>query len=99
MAKKIAVPESSKELPLAVVRQMITLATSGFGLVAALAWNEFVKSVIEGYIRPYLPSGSPVISLLIYAIIVTSLAVIITLQLAKIEKRLQREKEAEAAKK
>jgi hypothetical protein len=83
---KIASPKSTKELPLAIVTQMLALATSGFGLVAALAWNELVKAVIETYIKPYLPQGSAVISLLIYAIIVTTLAVFVTLQLTRLQK-------------
>jgi hypothetical protein len=82
---------SAKELPLAVIKQMLTLATSGFGLVAALAWNELVKSVIETYIKPYLPKASGVISLLIYAVIITTLAVLVTLQLTKLQQKLTTE--------
>ena len=74
MARKIEVPENTKDLPLAVVKQMLSLATSGFALVAALAWNELVKESISTFIKPYLPEGSKVISLLIYAIIVTVLS-------------------------
>jgi len=37
MAKKIIPPESVKQLPKTVIKQMTALATSGFGLVAALA--------------------------------------------------------------
>lgn len=96
MAKKIEVNiNSPRDIPLAVVKQMITLSTSGFGLVAALAWNELVKEFIESYVKPYLPQGSKLISLFIYAAIVTSLAVSITLQLTKIEKRLEKTLERE----
>ena len=90
MSRKIDVPDSPKDLPLAVVKQMITLSTSGFGLVSALAWNEFVKSIIDGFIKPYLPEGSKMITLFIYAAIVTTLAVVVTLQLALMEKRLEK---------
>lgn len=89
MAKKIDVPKNAKELPLAVVKQMLSLATSGFGLVAALAWNELVKETISTTIKPYLPEGSKVLSLLIYASIVTVLAVVVTLQLTKLQTSLQ----------
>jgi hypothetical protein len=81
---KIQAPNNAKELPQAVVKQMLTLATSGFGLVAALAWNEVVKEAVNGYIKPYLPDGSGFISLLLYAAIVTALAVMVTLQLTKL---------------
>lgn len=65
MTRKINIPEDTKELPLALVKQMLSLATSGFGLVAALAWNELVKEAINTYVKPYLPEGSKVISLLL----------------------------------
>ncbi|MCH7952232.1 hypothetical protein IH980_05860 [Patescibacteria group bacterium] len=90
MATKIEVPQNPKDLPLALVKQMLSLATSGFGLVAALAWNELVKETINTFIKPYLPEGSKVISLALYAIIVTALAVIITLQLTKLQQTLEK---------
>jgi uncharacterized membrane protein YidH (DUF202 family) len=87
-AKKENKSDEQKHLHIEVVRQMLTLATSGFGLVSALAWNELVKAMVEGYIKPYLPEGSQVISLLIYALIVTILAVLVTLQLSKLVKKV-----------
>lgn len=90
MAKQIPVPNSTKELPLAIIKQMITLSTAGFGLVAALAWNELVKEIVNAYIKPYLPEGSAMLSLFLYAAIVTTLAVLVTLQLTKIQKRLEK---------
>jgi hypothetical protein len=95
MARKIEVPENPKDLPLAVVKQMLSLATSGFALVAALAWNELVKETISSYLKPYLPEGSKVISLFIYAVIVTALAVVVTLQLTKLQQKLEKGKETE----
>jgi CobQ-like glutamine amidotransferase family enzyme len=63
-------------------------------LVAALAWNELVKETIETYLKPYLPQNSKVASLLVYAVLVTVLAVVITLQLTKIQSALeQKEKQ------
>ncbi len=86
---KITPPESSKDLPLAVIKQMTALATSGFGLVAALAWNNVIKETVDIYIKPFIGEGSGVISLLIYAVIVTSLAILVTFQLTKLEKKLE----------
>ena len=63
---------------------MLTLATSGFGLVAALAWNNVIQEFVNNYIKKLLPNGSTIWSLLIYAVVVTILAVVITLQLSKI---------------
>lgn len=77
-----------KKLHHAIITQMLTLATSGFGLVAALAWNEVIKEAVQTYIKPYFAGGSGLISLLIYAVIVTSLAVIVTYQLTKINEKI-----------
>jgi len=83
------VTEKARKYQLAVVRQMLKLATSGFGLVAALAWNELIKTAINDYIRNRISIGSGIISLAIYAIIITVLAVTVTLQLSKLAERLE----------
>lgn len=82
-------PESLRDFPLALVTQMITLSTSGFGVVVALAWNELIRQTIETYVKPYLGNGSGVISLLIYAVGVTILAVVVTMQLSTVQKNLE----------
>lgn len=79
-----------KRLPLEVITQMLTLATSGFGLVAALAWNSFIQEVVNNYVKKFLPAGSGLASLLIYAVAVTALAVFVTLQLTQVKERLER---------
>ena len=81
--------QSSNQLHVAVLKQMLTLATSGFGLVAALAWNNAIQELVNTYIKPYLPRGSGLISLLVYAAFVTVLAVIVTLNLSKLIERLE----------
>jgi len=72
---------------------MLKLATSGFGLVAALAWNELIKTFIKEYVRARISVGSEIISLAIYAIIVTVLAVLVTLQLSKLADKLEKKKD------
>lgn len=81
--------KESQRLHVEVVKQMVTLSTSGFGLVAALAWNNLIQELINNYIKKWLPGNSGIISLLIYALVVTILAVFITLQLARLSQRLQ----------
>lgn len=66
-----------------LVAQLLALSTSGFGLVAALAWNETIQQIVKEFIEPRIP-GSGVFSRLIYALIVTLFAVIITYQLSRI---------------
>jgi len=67
---------------------MLKLATNGFGLVAALAWNNVIKEFVSEYIKPFVGTDSGMISLVVYAIIVTILAVTVTLQLSKIKEKL-----------
>lgn len=86
---KIDTPSSLQEMPIAVVQNMITLATSGFGVVVALAWNEAIKAIVEHYIDPYLGKDSGLVSLFIYASIMTILAVSVTMQLSMVQRRLE----------
>ena len=43
--------QEEQRLHIAVVKQMLTLATSGFGLVAALAWNNLIQEFVNNYIK------------------------------------------------
>ncbi len=79
-----------KKLHKEILKQMVTLATSGFGLVAALAWNNVIQEFVETQIKPYLPTGSGLISLFLYAIIITVLAVTLTYQLTKLVEKLEK---------
>jgi len=81
-------PQKEKQLHVEIVRQMLTLATSGFGLVAALAWNNVIQEFVSNYIKKFLPAGSGIWSLLIYALVITFLAVFVTYQLSKIVNHL-----------
>lgn len=90
MAQKTETKEE-KRLHVEVIKQMVTLSTSGFGLVAALAWNSLIQEVVNTYVKKWLPGNSGIISLLIYALIVTILAVVITMQLSRLSQKLQKE--------
>lgn len=81
--------KSAKKLHLEVAKQMVTLSTAGFGFVAALAWNNLIQEFVNGYVKKWLPTDGKLISLFIYAIIVTVLAVIVTLQLSRTVRRLE----------
>jgi hypothetical protein len=90
--KKQTKAEEKKSLHAEIVKQMVTLSTSGFGLVAALAWNNVIKEFVDNYIDKWLPQGGGLLSLFIYAIAVTALAVFVTLQLSKLAKALGEDK-------
>jgi hypothetical protein len=82
--------QADPKLTIAVLKQMLTLATSGFGLVAALAWNTAIQELVTTYIKPYLSQGSGFVSLVIYAVIVTIIAVMVTINLSRIIQKLEK---------
>ena len=58
---------------------MIALATAAFGLIAALAWNKFITDLIALFLKP----ESGVWAELVYAVIVSILALVVIQNLAK----------------
>jgi uncharacterized membrane protein (DUF106 family) len=71
-----------------LVAQLLTLAASAFGLVAALAWNEVIRETINTYIKPIIGGDSGIISLFTYALTVTILAVTVTYYLSKVKEKI-----------
>ena len=86
MADKV---QKKKALHRELIKQLLTLATSGFGLVAALAWNSLIQEFVNTYVKKFLPNGSGLISLLVYALVVTILAVFVTYQLSKLSEKVK----------
>jgi len=72
-----------KEVKREFKERTITLILGGFGLVAALAWNEAIKTLFE----TIFPKKNELIGKFIYAAIVTIVVVIISLQLKKISEK------------
>lgn len=81
--------KEQNRLTIEIVRQILTLATAGFGLVAALAWNSLIQEFVDTYVKKWLPGGGKITSLTIYALVVTILAVFVTYQLSKVLRRLE----------
>lgn len=69
-----------KSLKIEILEKMSSLATAGFGLVAALAWNDAIKSAFA----LIFPKTGNLIAQFIYAIIITVIVVFITLRLSKL---------------
>ena len=63
--------------------KMITLILAGFGLVAALAWNDAIQTLF----KVLFPESEGVVGKFIYALLITITVVIITLQLKKISEK------------
>ena len=70
--------------PRVLIQTMITLASASLGLVAALAWNEAIKSLLKELLGP----GESVKALFLYAIMATAIAVIVLVILAKMASRI-----------
>ena len=73
--------DEEKEEPMKVIvlDKIAALVTAAFGLVAALAWNEAIKAIF----REIFGEAESIGPLLIYAIIVTIAAVILTIIVAR----------------
>jgi len=88
-----ALKTSNLKFTIELVRQMLTLATAAFGLVAALAWNSLIQEFVDTYIKQWLPGGGKITSLAIYAVVITIIAVLVTYQLSKVLRRLEAKEE------
>lgn len=84
---KEKISQEAKEIKRRITTEILRLATGGFGLVAALAWNELIKETVNQYIKPIIGGASGVISLLVYAILVTFLAVVVTYNLSRLAEK------------
>lgn len=62
-----------------VIGQIAILMTGAFGFIAALAWNNAITTLVNEYIE----AGKATLPLFVYAIIVTILAVVMTLIIAR----------------
>lgn len=66
-----------------IFEKFTMFVTGAFTFVAALAWNSAITSLINKYIKP----GDNTLSLFIYAVVVTLIAVIVISLMSKIVKK------------
>ncbi len=71
--------KQAEEVKGQVLQTIATLMTTAFGLIAALAWNETIKAII----LMYIPKGDGITGLLIYAVIITIIAVVATILIGR----------------
>jgi len=62
-----------------VIEKMATLVTAAFGLVAALAWNETVTAIFKKIFGEHSSVGA----MFLYALVVTLIAVAVTVYVGK----------------
>ncbi|MBW3011452.1 hypothetical protein KY326_04500 [Candidatus Woesearchaeota archaeon] len=68
-----------------VLDKMVALIVAAFGLVAALAWNDTIKTIFKAIFG----EQSTVLAMVIYAVVVTVLAVILTLYISRMAARIK----------
>ena len=70
----------ANEVTKLIMEKILGLITTAFAFVAGLAWNGAIQKLIEQFIS----NGDALPSLFIYAIVVTIIAVIVTVLLARV---------------
>ncbi len=84
-------------LKLEIMDKIVALMTAAFGFVAALAWNEAISTLMVQWLGE---GDDQVLGLLIYAVIVTVVAVIAIVLISRVYGKIKaREDAKEAAKK
>lgn len=82
-----------------VISTIVSLVTSAFGFVAALAWNSAIQQILQQHLNPTLAKiglGASEV-LVIYALVVTLLAIIVVFVLNRIASRWVKKSAEEAA--
>jgi hypothetical protein len=69
----------AKSFKLQLVETFATLMTAAFGMIAALAWNEAIKYAVH----EVFGDSNALVPLFVYAVIVTILAVICIILIAR----------------
>lgn len=70
----------ASEVTKLIMETILGLITTAFAFVAGLAWNDAIQKLIEQFIG----TGDALPSLFTYAIIVTIVAVVVTVLLARV---------------
>ena len=70
----------ASEVTKLIMETILALITTAFAFVAGLAWNDAIQKLIEQFIG----TGDALPSLFTYAIVVTIVAVIVTVLLARV---------------
>ena len=74
----------ASEVSKLIIETILGLITTAFAFVAGLAWNNAIQALIEQFVG----KGNALTSLFSYAIIVTIIAVIVTVLLARFAAKL-----------
>ena len=72
-----------------ILDKIAALLTAAFGLVAALAWNGAIRAIFE----KLFGTADNITAMVVYAVIVTVIAVLVTIWIARAIKRAKGEKD------
>ena len=70
-----------------ILDKIAALITAAFGLVAALAWNGTIRAIFDAVFG----SADNITAMLIYAVVITIIAVLVTIWIARAVKRAKGE--------
>lgn len=70
-------------MKLDIIEKLSALITAAFGLVAALAWNTAIQQIF----KDIFGEASSIVAMLIYAILVTVIAVSATIWIGKVAEK------------
>lgn len=76
--------EKKTKVRIDLIEKLSTLVTAAFGLVAALAWNSAIQRVFE----EFFGKNEGLIAQLVYAIVVTVIAVYVTFLIGRAKSSL-----------
>lgn len=66
-----------------IIEKIASLAIAAFGLVAALAWNGAIQAIF----KEVFGDAEGVVPMVVYAVVVTVIAVLVTFWIAKIAEK------------
>jgi membrane protein YdbS with pleckstrin-like domain len=72
-----------------ILDKITALVTAAFGLVAALAWNGAIRAIFERFFG----TADNITAMIVYAVVVTVIAVLVTIWIARALKRAKVEKD------
>ncbi|MBU3964526.1 hypothetical protein KJ591_03310 [Patescibacteria group bacterium] len=69
-----------------IVEKLSALITAAFGLVAALAWNGTIQAIF----KKVFGTADGILSMLVYAIVVTIIAIVATIWIGKVAEKAKK---------
>lgn len=79
--------QEKKSLKVEILEKMGQLVTTGFGIVAALAWNDLIRKLFDRYLTH--PEDN-LLAMLAYAVFITALVVVLTVQIGRLIDRAKK---------